>query len=111
MCMSTNKWIRAAWRRETLKEENNIVMEAITTMEGAGVRIQFEGNIIQSQGERIEAGWKPTWKKVKDALMRGVKCNRIEAYKTKEQQSKLFVEQGQEYHLWLFQNLHPRKTA
>ena len=37
-----NKWIKAAWRRENIKEENSIVEEAMKTMGDVEVEIQFE---------------------------------------------------------------------
>ena len=46
MAKSTNRWIKAAWRREQMKEENAIVMESIMTMNEVGVRLQFEGDSI-----------------------------------------------------------------
>ena len=44
MAKSTNRWIRATWRREKNKEENAIVFESMSTMEEVGVRICFEDN-------------------------------------------------------------------
>ena len=32
MCKSNNKWIQAAWQRETVKENNTIIDEALRTM-------------------------------------------------------------------------------
>ena len=40
-----------------------------------------------------------------------MESRRIENYKTKEQQSQFYQEQGDECHLWLSQNLHERKTS
>ena len=37
-----NKWIKAAWRRGNIKEENSIVEEAMKTMGDVEVEIQFE---------------------------------------------------------------------
>ena len=37
-----NNWIKAAWRRENIKEENSIVEEAMKTMGDVEVEIQFE---------------------------------------------------------------------
>ena len=37
-----NKWIKAAWRRENIKEENSIAEEAMKTMGDVEVEIQFE---------------------------------------------------------------------
>ena len=47
MAKSTNPWIEAAWRRETIKEENAIVVELVKTMKEVGVRLQFEGKSIR----------------------------------------------------------------
>ena len=68
-----NKWIKAAWRRENTKEDNSIVEEAIKTIEDVGVEIQFEEGNIQIDGELIEEGWKPAWKKLKEKLKKGMK--------------------------------------
>ena len=67
----------------------------------------FEDNTVKLGGERIDAEWKPTWKKVKESFKKGTRSKRTENYKNKEQQSKLFAEQEQECSLWLSQNLHP----
>ena len=40
-----------------------------------------------------------------------MKARRVESYQAKEQQSKAYSEQEKECHLWLTQNLSPRKTA
>jgi len=40
------------WRRETLKEENDIVKEAITTMEGAGVSALLSQFYPKSNGTK-----------------------------------------------------------
>ena len=55
-----SKSIQAAWIRETLMVENAIVTETRTTMEEVGMRLKFEDNAIQLDGERIEKEWKPT---------------------------------------------------
>ena len=51
MACSTNIWIRAAWRREMMKEEHVIVTEAVKIMEDVGVRIQFEEGSISIEGK------------------------------------------------------------
>ena len=111
MVKSANPWIKAAWRREMLKEENTIIVESVRAMEEVGVRMRFEGNSVQLDDELIENYWKPTWKKVKSKLQEGVERKRVEAYETKEQQGRLFREQEEECNLWLIQNVNPRKTA
>ena len=47
MTKSTNPWIEAAWRRETIKEGNAIVVELVKTMKEVGVRLHFEGKSIR----------------------------------------------------------------
>ena len=81
------------------------------TIEDIGVEIQFEeGNILIGE-EMINGGWKPVWKKLKEKLKNGVKNQRVEQYRTKEQQSKFYREQEQECHVWLSRNLNSVKTA
>ena len=72
MSKSTSQWIKAAWRREQLKEENAIIAECLTIMEEVEVRMRFEGGNIRLDDEVVEAEWKPTWKKVKSTLKKGV---------------------------------------
>ena len=66
MACSTNSRIRAAWRKEMMKEENAIVTEAVKTMEDVGIRIQFEEGSILINREVIEGGWKPAWRRLKE---------------------------------------------
>ena len=94
MACSENKWISVAWRREKTKDKNSIVKEAMKTMEDVGVEIRFEGGNIWIDGELINGGWKPAWKRLKEKLNKGVKNQRVQEYRTKEQQSKLY--RGQE---------------
>ena len=47
MAKSTNPWIEAAWRRETIKEENAIIVELVKTMKEVGARLHFEGKSIR----------------------------------------------------------------
>ena len=49
--------------------------------------------------------------RLKEKWKKGMKTRRIESYQAKEQQSKVYSEQEKECHLWLTQNLNPRKTA
>ena len=111
MVSSENKWIRAAWRRENTKQQNSIVEEAMKTKEDIGVEIQFEGGNTWIDGELIDGGWKPPWKRLKEKLTKGVNSQRVEGYGMKEHQSRLYRGQDQECHLWLSQNLNPWKTA
>ena len=57
-----NRQLQAAWRRETLKVENAVVTVAQTTMEEVGMRLKFNVNTIQLDGEQIKQEWKLTWK-------------------------------------------------
>ena len=58
--------------------ENSIVEEATKTMENIGVVIQFEEGGIRIDGEQIDGGWKPTWRRMKEKLKGGRKNKRIE---------------------------------
>ena len=113
MAKSSNQWIEAVWMRETIKEENAVVMESINTMAEVGVRLSFEQRSIRLEDEVIdeEREWKPTWRKVKQSLQKATEAKRIAKYRTKEQQSQFYQEQEEECHLWLNQRLHGRKTS
>ena len=111
MAKSTNEWIKVAWNRKALKNESSMIDEVVATMAQLGADIQFEDNAAKLGGEQIDAEWRLTWKKIKESFKKGTRSKRIENYKNKEQQSKLFAEQEQECNLWLSQNLDPRKTA
>ena len=54
MAKSSNKWIKAAWKRELLKETNSIKDKAITSMHAVGTVIDFEEDCNFLDGERIE---------------------------------------------------------
>ena len=73
-------------------------------MEKVGVRLKFEDNAIQLDGERIEQEWKPTWKRVKAAIQKGTKQMKITMYQFNEQRSRFLIEQEEECHLCLNQN-------
>ena len=107
MAKSTNEWIKVTWKRETLKNKNSMIDEVVAMMAQLGADIQFEDNAVKLGGEQIDTEWKPTWKKVKESFKKGTRSKRIENYKNKEQQSKLFAEQEQECNLWLSQDLDP----
>ena len=74
MAKSTNQWIEAAWRRETIKEENAIVVEAVKTMEEVGMRLRFEGKSKRLGDEVIdeEREWKTTRRKVKTCFQKAM---------------------------------------
>ena len=73
--------------------------------------MRFDDDLLQLDGERINQEWKPTWRRLKAVLQKGIKQTRIEMYESKEQQNRLFKEQEPECHLWLTKNPHPRKTS
>ena len=111
MCKSNNKWIQAAWHRETIKETNTIIDEAVKAMMEIDKTLEFVENSVKLEGEILELEWKPTWKKVKAELKKGVEKKRQDSYEQKELQSCMYRRQEQECHLWLKQRLTPRKTA
>ena len=49
MSESESRWVKAAWRRETLKVENTAVIKA-RTMKEVGMRLKFEDNTTQLNG-------------------------------------------------------------
>ena len=55
-----NKWIKAAWKRELLKETNSIKNEAIT-MHAVGTVLYFQEDCILLDGKKIEKDWKLLW--------------------------------------------------
>ena len=83
MAKSTNEWIKVAWNREALKNENSMIDEAVATMAQLGADIQFEDNAVKLGGERIDAEWKPTWKKVKESFKKGREVKELKTTKTK----------------------------
>ena len=91
MACSTNSLIRAAWRREMMKEENAIVMEAVKIMEDVGVRIQFEEGSILIDGEVTEGGWKPVWRSLKEKRKKEWKLEGLKAIKQKSNKAKSTV--------------------
>ena len=53
MVTSENIWIKAAWRSETMKESNSIKDEAIGTIKAVGKTLDFEGEPVTLEGEKI----------------------------------------------------------
>ena len=68
MVTSENIWIKAAWGSETMKESNSIKGEAIGTMKAVGKTLDFEGESVILEGEKINGDWKQIWTKVKTSL-------------------------------------------
>ena len=89
MACSENRWISAAWRREKYKEENSIVEEAMKAMENIGIGIQFEEGGIQIDGEQIDGGWKPAWRRMKEKLKGGRKNKWIKEFNTALKNNKV----------------------
>ena len=52
MCKSNNKWIQIAWQRETVKENNGIIDEAVKVMMEIDKTLTFiEKNVILEREE------------------------------------------------------------
>ena len=94
MVKSSNKWIKAAWKRKLLKETNSIKDEAITSMHAVGTVLDFEGDCILLDGERIEKDWKLTWRATKAKSKKSVKQKRREEYLDKQMQKWLKQNHG-----------------
>ena len=55
-----------------MKETNTIIDEAVKVMKEADKTLEFVKNSVRLEGEILELEWKPTWKKVKAELKKGV---------------------------------------
>ena len=88
MAKPISRWIEVARRRETVKEENAVVVESVKTIEEVGVRLSFEWKSIRLGDEVIdeEREWKPTWRKVKTCLQKAMESS--EAKPTRQRNSK-----------------------
>ena len=71
MSKSENRWIQAAWRRETSNVENAVVTEARTTMEEVGMGLKFEENAMQLDGEQIRKKVEANVEKGKNSASKG----------------------------------------
>ena len=54
MVKSSNKWIKAAWKRELLKETNSIKDKAVIPIHKVRTVIDFEEDCILMDGKRIQ---------------------------------------------------------
>ena len=90
MVKSSNKWIKAAWTRELLKETNSIKEKAITSRHAVRTVIDFEEDCILLDGERIEKNWKPTRTLIKARLKRSVEQKRREEYRRNKCKARYF---------------------
>ena len=88
MAKLTSRWIEAAWRRETIKKENAIVVELVKMMEEVRVRLSFKGKSVRLGDEVIDEQrkWKPTWWKVKTCLQKAMESWRSKT--TRQRNSK-----------------------
>ena len=71
MSKSENRWIQAAWSRDTLQVENAVVTEARTTMEEVVMRLKFEDNAMQLNGEQIRKKREVNLEKGKNSASKG----------------------------------------
>ena len=94
-----------------MKESNSIKDEAIGTIKAVGKTVDFEGESVILEGEKINGGWKQIWMKVKTCVRKGVEERRREVYYQKEMQSAVYKKQDQQCNLWLEQSITPPKTA
>ena len=91
MVKSSNKWIKATWKIELLKQTNSIKDEAITLMHTVGTGIDFEEDCILLDGERVEKDWKPTWRPIKARLKKSAEEKRKEECLEKQIQSEIIT--------------------
>ena len=104
MVKYSKKWIKAARKRELLKETNSIKDEAITSMHAVGTMLDFEEGCILLAGVRIEKDWKLTWRAIKAVLKKRVEQKQKQEYLEKQLQSEIFRKQDESCNLWLRQN-------
>ena len=57
MAIAKNKWIKAAWRLETLKENSSIINDAIIRMQSIGKQIELR--LIKARVSFIVAHFRP----------------------------------------------------
>ena len=69
-----------AWQRETVKKNNKIIGEAVKAMMEIDKTLEFVENNVRLEGEVLQLEWKPTLKKTKAELKKGVEQERKEAY-------------------------------
>ena len=89
MVKSSNKWIKAAWKRELLKETSSIKDEAITLRYAVGTVLDFEEDCFLLDGEGIEKDWKLTWRAIQ-ARLKSVEQKRREEDLNKQMKSEMF---------------------
>ena len=70
MATAENKWIKAAWRLETLKENNSIINHAIITMQSIGKQMEFEGETIKLERKTLNNDWKKKHGRERKLLLR-----------------------------------------
>ena len=57
MWKSHNKWFQVAWQRETVKENNTIIDEAVKAMMQIDKILAFIENNIRLEGGVLELEW------------------------------------------------------
>ena len=80
-------------------------------MQTKGKTIQFERKDIKLERKILDRELKPIWKQVKNCFKNGSKEKRLEQYRKKEIQSQIYKKQDKKCHIWLKQNLTPRKIS
>ena len=113
MAKSTNEWIKVTWKRETLKDENSMIDEAVAMIAQLGADIQFEDNAVKPGGERIDAEWKPSGRKLRRVLRREREVTEMKTTKAKNNRVSCLQKKNKNnatfgfHRSWIHERLRP----
>ena len=105
MIVSDNRWIKEAWKQETMEESNSIKDEIILTMQTKGEAVEFEED-IKLERKILDKEFKPMNKNTSKKVARKKRFS-----SKKEMQREIHKKQDKECNIWLEQKLKPRKTS
>ena len=80
-------------------------------MQTKGKTVQFVRKDMKLEGKILENECKPTWEQLKEYFNKGSEVKRHKHYNKKEMQSEIYKKQDKKCHIYLEQNLTPRKTS
>ena len=111
MAMSTDKWLKIAWKREMSKEFWSIKRVVEDAFEIMGDKLKLtEGEVLLNE-ERLTGNWKKVKEKLSKLWKRRVKERRIRSLKNKPQQGEVFKKLENADHIWMKKNIDPVKVG